>query len=60
MKGVSMCLAIEEMRNDSKLEGTVETYKEVGFSLQGTVQRIADKFHLTLQQAEEETKKYWQ
>lgn len=61
---IDMCVAIEEMRNDSrlegKLEGTVITYKDVGFSRQETIQRIADKFSLTLQQAEEETKKYWQ
>lgn len=67
-----MCLAIEEMRNDSKLEGeikgklegeikgTVETFKEVGFSLQETIQRISDKFNLSLHQAEEKTKNYWQ
>jgi len=64
---IDLCLAIEEMRNDSKLEGklegeikgTVETFKEVGFSLQETIQRIADKFNLTLHQAEEKTKNYW-
>jgi len=62
-----MCLAIEEMRNDSKLEGklegeikgTVETFKEVGFSLQETIQCISDKFNLSLHQAEEKTRNYW-
>lgn len=59
-----MCAAIEEMKIESeakgKLKGSVETYKEVGFSLQETIQRISDKFNLTLQQAEEEVNKYWQ
>lgn len=73
---IDMCMAIEEMRLDSKLEGklegqlegklegklegSIETYKEVGFSLQETIQRIADKFNISLQQSEEEIKKYWQ
>lgn len=72
---VDMCLAIEEMRNDSKLEGrkegrkegrvegriegAVETYREVGVPQQETVQRIADKFSISMQQAAKEVKKYW-
>lgn len=69
---ISMCLAIEEMLMDSKREGiregiregeikgAVETYQEVGISLQETSRRVSVKFHLPLQQAEEEVKKYWQ
>ncbi len=65
---INMCLAIEEMRMDSKREGiregeikgAVETYQEVGISLQETSRRISVKFNLSLQQAEEEVKKYWQ
>ena len=59
-----MCLALEEMRMDSKREGeikgAVETYQEVGISLQETSRRVSVKFNLPLQQAEEEVKKYWQ
>lgn len=65
---IDMCAAIEEMRNESRLEGvtegeikgTIETYKEVGFSIQETIQRTSDKFNLSLQQAEGEIKKHWQ
>lgn len=69
---IDMCAAIEEMRNESRLEGvtegeikgeikgTIETYKEVGFSIQETIQRTSDKFNLSLQQAEGEVKKHWQ
>ena len=61
---IDMCLALEEMRMDSKREGeikgAVETYQEVGISLQETSRRVSVKFNLPLQQAEEEVKKYWQ
>lgn len=60
---INMCLAIEEMRNESRLEGeimgAVKTYREVGFSLQETVQRIAENYNFSRQQAEEKVKKYW-
>lgn len=58
-EAVDMCVALEEMKMDSKLEGSVETYREVGFSLQETIQRIAEKFSLSLQKSEAEVKKYW-
>lgn len=54
-----MCLAIEEMRMDSEIKGAVKVYREVGVSLQETVQRIAENYNFSLQQAEEEVKKYW-
>ncbi len=54
-----MCVAIEEMRMDSKLGGSVKTYKEVGFSLQETIQRIADNYNLSIQESEEKVMKYW-
>ena len=64
---VNMCVAIEEMRMDSriegkiegKIEGAVKTYKEVGFSLQETIQRIANNYTLSLQESEEKVMKYW-
>ena len=61
---IDMCVAIEEMRMDSRLEGelkgelkgeikgAVKTYKEVGFLLQDTIKRIADNYNLSLQEAE--------
>ncbi len=57
---VNMCVAIEEMKMDSKLEGSVKTYKEVGFSLQETIQRIADNYALSLQESEEKVMKCWE
>lgn len=56
---VDMCVALEEMKMDSEIKGSVETYQEVNFSLQDTVERIAKKFNLSLQKSEEEVKKYW-
>lgn len=58
---INMCLAIEEMRMDSKREGeikgAVETCKNFNKTLEETIQYISDNF--TVQQAEEEVKKYW-
>jgi len=64
---VDVCQAIEEMKLDSekegrkegKIEGSVQTYKEVNFSLQETIKRVSEKFNLSLQKSEEEVKKYW-
>ena len=58
---INMCLAIEEMRNESRLEGeikgAVETCKNFNKTLEETIQYISVNF--TVQQAEEEVKKYW-
>ncbi len=64
---IDMCVAIEEMIMDSRIEGEVEgeikgavkTYKEVGFSLQETIQRIAGNYNLSIQESEEKVMKYW-
>ena len=42
-----------------RIEGVVVTYKEVGVSFDETVQRVAEKFNLSLYEAEENVKKYW-
>ena len=65
---VDMCVAIEEMRMDSRLEGELEgeikgavkTYQEVGFSLQETIQRVADNYNFSLEESEEKVTGYWQ
>ena len=41
------------------IRGVIETYKEVGFSFQETVKRVAEKFDFSLQRSEEEVNKYW-
>ena len=56
---IDMCVAIDEMVADGKIEGAVETYKEVGFSLQETIQRIADNYNISLQESEEKVMRYW-
>ena len=63
---INMCLAIEEMRMDSKREGiregeikgAVETCKNFNMTLEKTIQYISDHFDVSLQQAEDELKKY--
>lgn len=58
---INMCLAIDEMRNESRLEGeimgAVKTCKNFNMTLEETIQYISDNFNV--QCAEEEVKKYW-
>lgn len=55
-----MCAALEEMRMDSEIKGAVETCKNFKTTFENTIQYISDHFAVSLQQAEEEVKKYWQ
>lgn len=48
-----------EGRTKGRIEGTVVTYKEMGLSFNETVQRVAEKFNLSLYEAEENVKQYW-
>ena len=54
MEVVDVCGKIE-----GKIEGSVETYREFGVSFPDAIQRVADKFNLSLQKSEEEVRKYW-
>lgn len=64
---IDMCVAIQEMvadgeakgRLEGRLEGAIKTYKEVGFSLQETVQRIANSYNFSLQESKEKVEQYW-
>ncbi len=56
---VNMCLAIQQMREESKIEGAVETYKDLGISLVETIKRIAERFQLTENESSEMVKQYW-
>lgn len=56
---VNMCLAIQQMREESKIEGAVETYKDLGISLAETIKRIAERFQLTENESSEMVKQYW-
>ena len=42
-----------------RIEGAVVAYEEMGLSFDETVQRVAEKFNLSLYEAEENVKKYW-
>ncbi len=44
---------------EGEIKGIVETYEDLGFSFQETVNRIAEKFGFSVQQSEEEVHKYW-
>lgn len=56
---VNMCLAIQQMREESKIEGAVETYKDLGISLVETIKRIAERFQMTENESSELVKQYW-
>lgn len=60
---VNVCLAIQQMREESKLsgriEGAVETYKDLGISLAETIKRIAERFQLSESESREMVKQYW-
>ena len=67
--GLDVCAAIEEMKMNSriegkvkgklesrikgKMEGSIETYREVGYSLKDTIKCVAEKFILSLQKSED-------
>ena len=54
-----VCLAIRQMREESKIEGAVETYKDLGISLIETIKRIAERFQLSECESSETIKQYW-
>lgn len=60
---VNMCLAIQQMREESELagqiKGAVETYRDLEVSLSDTIKRIAERFHLSESESNEAVKQYW-
>lgn len=60
---VNMCLAIQQMREESELtgqiKGAVETYRDLEVSLADTIKRIAERFHLSESESSEQVKQYW-
>ena len=60
---VNMCLAIQQMREESELtgqiKGAVETYRDLEVSLADTIKRIAERFHLSESESSEKVKQYW-
>jgi len=60
---IDMCVAIEEMRMDSRLEGelegTVKTCKKLKMSQQETIEYLIDNYSLSLQESGEKVHEYW-
>ena len=60
---VNVCLAIQQMREESKLSGRIEgavlMCKDLGLSLADTIKRIAEKFQLSEKESSDTVKLYW-
>ena len=63
---INMCKALKELREEGREEGrkegiqaTIETMQEVGSSKEVTVTKVADKFNLLPEEADEYVKSYW-
>ena len=56
---VSMCLAIQEMRKESEMEGATLMCKALGISLDKTIKQITEMFQLSESEASETVKLYW-
>jgi len=56
---VDMCLAIQQMREESEIKGAVLMCKDLGVSLADTIKRIAEKFRLTEKESSDTVKQYW-
>ncbi|MCM1118427.1 MAG: Rpn family recombination-promoting nuclease/putative transposase [bacterium] len=60
---VNMCLAIQQMREESELTGQIKgavlMCKDLGVSLAETIKRIAERFQLSEIESSEKVKQYW-
>ncbi len=60
---VNMCLAIQQMREESELigqiKGAVSMCKDLGLSMADTIKRIAEKFNLSEKESSDAVKQYW-
>lgn len=60
---VNMCLAIQQMREESELvgqiKGAVLMCKNLGVSFTDTIKQIAEMFHLSESESNEAVKQYW-
>ena len=50
---------VADGRAEGEIKGAVETYEELGLSFSEAVNRIAQKFNFSLQEAEETVSKHW-
>ncbi len=56
---VNMCLAIQQMREESEIKGAILMCKNLGVSLTDTIKQIAEIFHLSENESDETVKQYW-
>ena len=56
---VNMCLAIQQMREESEIKGAILMCKDLGISSTETIKRIAEKFQLSESESSETVKQYW-
>ena len=56
---VNMCLAIQQMREESEIKGAILMCKDLGVSLAETIKRIVEKFQLSENESSEAVKQYW-
>lgn len=56
---VNMCLAIQQMREESEIKDAILMCKDLGVSLAETIKRIAEKFQLSESESSEAVKQYW-
>lgn len=56
---VNMCQAIQQMREESKIEGAILMCKNLGVSLTDTIKQIAEMFNLSESESNETVKQYW-
>lgn len=56
---VNMCLAIQQMREESEIKGAIMVCKDLGVSLTETIRRIAEMFQLSESESSETVKQYW-
>lgn len=56
---VNVCIAIQGMMEDSKIEGSILTCKELGHSQEGAKNYVMTKYNKSVHKAEELIKLYW-
>ncbi len=56
---VNMCLAIQQMREESEIKGAVLMCKNLGISLAETIKQIAEMFDLSENESDKSAKQYW-
>ena len=54
-----VCLAIQQMREESEIKGAVLMCKNLGLSLTDTINRIAEMFQLSENESIKTVKQYW-